>query len=148
MKINTKKMCVRVLLGIFVILAVTINSYSYIIANRLEDTFNNPGESRSIIGSYIIDGAGYFLMGQADFLLFLNRVERADEPDVLDYTELQIIVDRAIVNMEKAKEAYESLEQAAAVAPYNPTVIEKLSNFDYKGFQKSHRVIGNSCYNG
>ncbi|MCU0289773.1 MAG: hypothetical protein MUF15_25690 [Acidobacteria bacterium] len=89
---------------------------------------------RKNIESYIIEGAGYFLNSNTDFLLFLTKIERS-ELNGIDYNELRATLNRVIENMEKAKSLYTSLVQTAANTPSKQSFIEGLKIFDYVGYQ-------------
>ena len=133
-KSNAKQLSVKLILGICIILLINLNTYSYVFFNRMDEPFESNGEESTSINSYIINGAEYYLKGYSDFLVVLNRVEKAPAPDALDFNEVQKLLDSTISTMEKAKETYEALKQNAGNTPYNPVVIDKLLSFDYSGF--------------
>jgi hypothetical protein len=84
------------------------------------------------IEGLIIEGAGYFLRSQSDFLLLLNKIELSTLEGI-NYTEMQNLLNSAIHNMEKARQEYGRLVEIAYVTPYRQEVIEKLKAFDYDG---------------
>jgi hypothetical protein len=86
------------------------------------------------IGNLSIVGAGYYLKSHSDMLICLNMIE-ISELSGLDYDGVRNTLDRAIENMEKARDTYYQLKSLVAVTPYNQEVIDKLLVFDYDGFQ-------------
>jgi hypothetical protein len=106
----------------------------------LHDSNPNYNGTGSIsIETYVIEGAGYFLNGYSDMLKFSNRYELVDLNGV-DFTDMEKILDGAIFNMEKSKEAYSGLLLKAESTPLNPQAIEKLMRFDYNSFARKHAV--------
>jgi len=87
------------------------------------------------INQYIIEGGGYYLKSDSDFLLFLNKVEMAGL-NGLNYDEALRIVNSAVDNLEKARATYFKLTILADATPYDLAVQSQLINFDYKGFQE------------
>ena len=145
-----KQNAVILLVGIFILLFISMNAYSRVVLNWLDEPFGYPGEnslSTGSIGSHIVDGAGYFLKGQSEFLLFLNRVETSPGVEDVNASEMQTILNRAVENMEKAKETYAFLKQLAYSTPYNPLVMEKLLAFDYETF-RNERGVNNDVFAG
>jgi len=133
--INKKKQIIlKTIIGLIILLLFNYNSFSRIIANRGDCTFDNGDEKGFSMNYYITEGAGYFLNSYSDMLLFLNKVEMS-ELNGIDYKELRTIIYKSIENMEKAKDAYYSLKQLAEGTPYNQSVINLLLTFDYDGFQ-------------
>jgi hypothetical protein len=106
-------------------------------ANYSENSFVNPDIESIPLNIHIVNGAGFFLKSYADTLLLLNRIETADIHGV-DYNELQGLVNSAIENMQRVKEAYTNLKQAADRTPYNTGIIIKLLSFDYSGFKQDN----------
>ncbi len=101
--------------------------------------YNGTGSSSVSIETYVIEGAGYFLDGYSEMLKFSNRYELADLNGV-DFIEMSKILDGAILNMEKAKEAYSGLILKAESTPFNQQAMEKLIKFNYSGFTRKHDV--------
>jgi hypothetical protein len=89
----------------------------------------------STINQYIIEGGGYYLKSESDFLLFLNKVEMAGLYG-LNYDEALRIVNSAVDNLEKARATYYKLSILADATPYDLTVQSQLVSFDYSGFQE------------
>ena len=141
MNVKYRQNAVKAILGILILLSISMNSYSRVVLNWLDWPFGNPGDNSISMGSYIVDGAGYFLKGQSEFLLFLNRVETSPGTEGTSLNEMQTIMNRAIENMDKAKETYRLLKQQATNTPYNPLIIEKLMAFDYETFGIERGVI-------
>jgi len=124
---------------IFTIFICTF-SFSYVIANRGEETYENPGDKVLTTESNIVESAGYFLQGYADYVLILNRIELSNQQGI-DYTEMQILVDRVIYSMENAKNSYFSLIKRAVITPYKVEMINKLKSFDYNKFCNDEHLI-------
>lgn len=133
---------VKFILGIFILCLFYLNSYSYVILNRGDESFSGNGDD-NVIGSCIIDGGGYFLKAYSDALIVLQRIECWDtlKPD---YNELSSALSSAIENMRNAREAYSRLKLAADNTPYNPVFVGKLISFDYNEFRESRALEGNS----
>ena len=69
MNINARNTLVKLFAGIFILLIINMNSFPYVIANRMEDNFNPPDEENTSIEASIIEGAGYFLKGNSTGLV-------------------------------------------------------------------------------
>lgn len=125
----------------------TIITFSLIMNSRIYDNGagtgyggegdKNPGYTGSAIEDYIIEGAGYFLNGYSDVLMFLNQVELSGTKG-LDFTELNKLLDNALNHIKNAKNTYYSLIRAAEMTPYNETVTAKLIAFDYDSFMMNN----------
>ncbi|MDQ1353833.1 MAG: hypothetical protein QG657_4140 [Acidobacteriota bacterium] len=89
----------------------------------------------STINQYIIEGGGYYLKSDSDFILLLNKVEMSGLYG-LNYEEALRIVNSAVYNLERARVTYFKLTILADTTPYDLTVQSQLINFDYKGFQE------------
>lgn len=87
----------------------------------------------SMIECYIEEGAGYFLNAFSNILALSNRVEVSNISGI-DYNELQSIVETGLTNVQNAKSTYYLLIMTAESTPYNPTVISKLKDFDYREY--------------
>ena len=85
------------------------------------------------IESYIIEGAGYYLKGNAYIQSLLNLVELQDMNGIND-AELAQLVNNALDNITMARETFAKLIEAAEATPYNQVVIEILHHFDYETF--------------
>lgn len=89
--------------------------------------------STSLLGTYILESAGYFLSSHSDYQTFLTQVELS-ESNCLNYNDLREIIYSTIENMEKSRASYANLKAAAEKIPYNQKIIEQLMKFDYNGF--------------
>lgn len=145
--IKQKKSTVfRALLAILVIFAANLTLYSRVVLNRGDCAYDDECEKAAVsMKTLIVQGAGYFLNSNSDMLQFLNRIEMSDLNGI-NYTELSNIINSAIENMEKAKDAYYNLKQKADNTPYNRWFIERLLTFDYAGFQVK-KGLNASIYN-
>jgi len=93
------------------------------------------------IGGLIAEGGSTLLQSISDFNRFTSLYERS-EIDGVDFKLMQAALSDAIANMEKAKAAYRSLKDLAAVTPYNWTIIDRLMGFDYYAFGRERGLIG------
>ncbi len=119
---------------------VTLSSYIYgfIVFNQgcspfLNQCTNANGENISPnqginIGQLIIESAGYFLQSNSDYQIALKKIE-LNETGVIDS------IGQAIQSMATAKKKYLEIWETSKYLEYDPLVIEKLSQFDYKGYQ-------------
>ena len=89
--------------------------------------------SASTIEFLIEEGGGYFLNAFSSILTLSNRVEISNLSGI-DYKELQSIVDTGLTNVQNARSTYSLLIMTAESTPYNPTVISKLRDFDYREY--------------
>jgi hypothetical protein len=132
------KQLMKIVFGTIILLTITAAySYSYVMGNFSEYSFDNSDVESTPLNISIVNGAGFFLKSYSDTLLLLNRIEIADNNGV-DYNELEGLVNSAIENMKRARESYANLKQAADRTPYNPLMITKLRSFDYNGFQQAN----------
>lgn len=144
---TNKQIVLTVTLGILVLFIFTGNLLSLVIANESQRGFDNPPmapgvagiKSNSTIENYVVRGAGYFLNGYADTLLFLNIVELA-KLEGPQFDRLTKIISDAAVDMENAYATYAALEQEAGQTPYDPNVIRQLEMFGYKDFMEKNNL--------
>lgn len=95
-------------------------------------------QSKSI-GTYIIEGAGYYLKAYSYSLLMANSFEMSDLNGI-NFVELQGYVNQAIAQMELAKNTYVLLVNKANNTPYNSTWINHLMTFDYTAFKQERSL--------
>jgi hypothetical protein len=131
---------------VFIILMLFNNNlFSYISCNGSGSGYNdqNSGEdltnNTNTIETLISVGAGYYLQGNSDIQSILNLVELQDVK-VMDYQELQRLVNSALENITNSRLIYEKLVEIAEITPYNPVVIDKLKYFDYKTFMHENKL--------
>ena len=126
------------------ILVIPFRGFSMYVANYSEQSFNEgemdtSTESKSSIASsftikyLIIKSATYFFKGKSKIDLLASRLEAADIEGV-NFYELQQIVNDALCNMKTARYYYQALKNKADNTPYNQTVINQLTAFDYDSF--------------
>jgi hypothetical protein len=108
-----------------------------------EAGINSVNEAASI-GSLVVDGAGYFLRAHSEVLLFLSNYELSELYGA-DYAEFREIVDRAIINMESARDTYVNLNAVAASTPYDEAFIQKLMCWDYEGLHNKKTSCSEVC---
>jgi hypothetical protein len=143
MTINNAKSTVKLFLASVFILCLGLNLFPFLAWNQIGLAYCSNCEkdgpavaSASVpIDNYVIEGAGCFFNGFADTLKFSNRFEMAELKGV-DFKEMGTILDSAIFNMEKAKEAYTDLVRKAETTPYNQDFIDKLRDFNYTRFAR------------
>ena len=116
--------------------------FGVISGNDSEKAYNGDGSqtiSTTPMRIQVIMGAGYFLKSHADFQLFLHDIEMAELTGP-HYEKMQTILDSAIAHMESAAVTYRELKDLAAVTPYNPDVIDKLTAFAYPVYMKNQKL--------
>lgn len=136
-RINQIKMSYVVVMVVLVFLNSALSAK--IVANYSPASFVAPNDGT--IDGYVVAGAGYFLNSQSDYLSLLNRIELSDVESP-DYSELQQIVDRALMNINQAVSQYDNLIQVAQTAEYQTNVTDSLTVFDYQGMAVSKQMNG------
>ena len=143
---NKKNRCLlTLLLGTAVLMVFNINLLSYISLNGSGSGYESdtPNGGKSIganeIEDYVIDGAGYYLAAKGSIETILNRVEYKDVNGI-DYAELSLLVDNALVKIQAAAATYEQLIAIAENTPYNQSVIDRLKSFDYDRFMEENNL--------
>ncbi len=137
----------KLIVAIFIFIFFTgIYVNGYFLFNTSDGAFNpNPGSSEmnevssNYLGQLVIEGAGFFLQSNSDYQLFLKKVELSGIVEV-NTNEILEVLDKAVKNMELAKQTYEQLLQLTAALEYNPTARERLRDFDYSGYCKKNRL--------
>jgi hypothetical protein len=138
-----KKIMFQSAIGSVLIFSLSLFGYSYLTYNWRE-CLNAPGCTCQAVTPalkpYIVESAGNFLNSHSAFQAFLNRVELA-EINGINTNELKDILNSAIANMEKAKEAYETFKIASVKTSYNQEMIDKLMKFDYDGYRIQYGLV-------
>ncbi len=129
----------KVIVGIGILVFFSNYSFSIWVCNTPPIIFNGSDDSQTSLDNYVIDGAGYFLEAYSNTLLLMKKIEWSNK-EGLKVDELNLLVDRALKNMESAREAYGNLTRAADSIPYNQSIIEKMKRFDYDAFQKENSL--------
>jgi hypothetical protein len=153
---ETLKSSYHFLFKLFVVLAVmllfSLHIFPYVFGNGSGQVFSEGDGERTVVGtgnvvieSLVVDGAGYFINANSVIQAILNRFELSDKNGV-DFTELNELIDCASFNMQNALEVYQGLLQEASSTPYNPTIVEKLSSFDFASFLIENN-LNESTYN-
>jgi len=134
MVLKNRKGKIKLILFALIILSLDFNSYSMIIANRGDESYDDNGVKNASIKSFIVEGAGNYLTAYADYLLFLNRVELSGENNP-GYDEMQSFLNNCLEKLHRARTAYLSINQTALNTPYNLEMIYRLIFFNYDLFQ-------------
>ena len=102
---NNKKhrYLLTILMGTFVIIVFSGNSFPYIHLNGSGGGYGEPPTDGKSIGvneieGYVIEGAGYYLEAKSSIEAILNRVEYKDVKGI-DYDELSLLVNNALDKM-------------------------------------------------
>lgn len=134
---NTENNLLRLFLGIFIVLFFTVNVNSWVVVNGSEWGFDE--ESQQILEEEILFGASSFLNSYSAILNFFQRIELR-KIEQLNFDELRMFVDQAVLKMENSRDAYLRLNQKAAKASYNLKVINRLVIFDFGNFQNEREL--------
>jgi hypothetical protein len=131
-------------LKIFVLIIIVVlaqsNAFPIIMCNGAGGGYGAPSGGEGLVcdssssENYIKIGAGHYLEAYSSILSFFNRVELAGENN-RDFYQWQLILYKAITQVNQAEAAYDLLIQEAEATPYNETVLLKLKNFDYARFR-------------
>jgi len=106
------------------------------------DDENNGGikeVGEKTIEMYIVEGSGYYL-GAAAGVNNLLQIYEVQDLNGVDFYHFNSLLDRALINVDKAITTYETLIMKAESTPYNKEVLEKLSGFDYYAFMTENRL--------
>jgi len=141
-----KSNSMTLLLAIFLIIIGNMIIFPYIIANESEVVFipgdddgDNSNSGRCAIQQKVISAAGYFLLSQSDFLLFLNKIEISGTTGTVE-PELPLILEKACLNMESAVNEYAELVTSADNTAYETGILYALSTFDYDALAMEKKV--------
>ncbi len=139
-----KKQVPVMLLVLFTLIVLGVNNYPFIKHNGAGSGYGGggegTGEGSSIKSSechsieyYIMKGGTYYLEANSHIQALLKLVEQKELYGI-DYYRVQLEVYYASINMQRAKQTYERLIDAAESTPYNPVFQARLSAFDYDTF--------------
>ena len=135
----------KVVTTVIFAVVLTINSYGLFVLNNTEGAFNpHPCEdcinyASSDLGEMLVAGAEYFLQSNIDYQMFLKTIEISDIYGI-NNEDMANTIDNAIKHMKMANETYFQILQVSNLLEYNPTVQEKLKNFDYNNYQYVNRL--------
>jgi hypothetical protein len=143
MKSIAIKLVQNFVLGALLLFIISANVYPAIIINGAGGVYGD-GEKESTGRGETIEnltaiGAGYFLNGYSDILIFLNRVELSSINGI-NYDDLNMIIDRALLNIGNAQKSYIDLVKIAESSTYNDLSIMKLREFDYNGYMVENNL--------
>ena len=145
MKVINKHPILTVSLLFIILMLPNNNLFAYISFNGSGSGYDDPNTGKDLtkitasIDTLIIEGASYYLQGNADIQSLLNRVELQDLKAIY-YPEMQRLLDSAMANITNARITYEKLVSKAEATPYNPVVMEQLMAFDYDSFMLENRL--------
>lgn len=131
-----------VLMVIFTAFLFVLNVYPFIFANGAGGGYEGSSEGGSpgiqavadqSVEYYIMTAGTYYLESSTQVQTLLKLVEQQDIQGI-NYTEMQSVVNRALNDMQMAKDTYEQLIRKAEATPYNEAFSAKLKNFDYESF--------------
>ncbi len=125
--------------------------YSMIYANTTEEAFEEgdpptsttsaeAAKNSTPLGELIIRGAGYFLKAGSDISILSERFEMTALEGVDSYG-LYNAANSAVYNLEMMAYYYGELVSKADNTPYNQTVINKLTSFNYPSFRNQKGLI-------
>jgi hypothetical protein len=124
----------NIFLGVFVLLAFNTQVTARLVGNFSESSFDE--QDRGQINTNVMEAAGYFLKSQSDMFLFLTKIERSDLEGT-DFSELQSIIENAVIDMRNANTKYRELTVLANRTSYNQEVLNRLTAFNYAAFKNS-----------
>jgi len=127
----------KIILGIGILVFLSHYSFSIWVCNTPPIIYNGGDDYKASLDNYVIDGAGYFLEAYSNTLMMMKKIEWIGK-EGLDTHEVKLLLEKALENIESAREAYDNLTRASDNTSYNPEFIEKLKKFDYDAFQKDN----------
>lgn len=143
-----KQSIFTVLLVTFTAVIFVLNAYPYINLNGAGSGYGEGGDDDSTgiqsvdyqsIEYYIQAGGTYYLEANSQVQTLLKLVEQQDIHGV-NYFEMQFVVNRALYNMQMAKQTYEQLIRKAENTPYNENFLAQLREFDYDSFMQKNSL--------
>jgi hypothetical protein len=146
---GNKQKWLTLFLGICLIAAFSFNGLALVKGNDSDKAFitgdEGDGTNKLIQSSivagpslrdYLVDGAAHFLDSYSHTLAFLKEIELG-EVQVLDFGELNRLIDQAILYMEESNESYINLRNLAYETDYNEDMIRALMTFNYTLYLKN-----------
>jgi hypothetical protein len=136
----------RISLAGVLIFGLSAPGYSMYVANYSEKSFEEPGAQTALISStaasetiknLIIKSATYFLKGKSNIDLLTSKLEGTGLEEIC-FSEMQMIVDNALNDMNTAQYYYQTLKNRADNTPYNQEIINKLVTFDYNSLANEY----------
>jgi hypothetical protein len=133
-----KTIKIIIITTVFVFVAFSFNMYGFYVLNQGCKVFPNQcpnandgdylSNQKINIGQLIIHAAGSFLQSTSDYQIVLKKIELT-ETGVIDS------IGQAIKNMANANSLYFEIWNTSLSLEYDPLAIDKLSQFDYIGYQ-------------
>jgi hypothetical protein len=131
---------IKIIIIKMVFMALSLNLYGALSFNQGCKAFPNQcdeGDGLSTqtlsLGQLIIDAGGHFLQSNSDYQNVLKRIELS-ENGLIDS------IGQAIQSMTAANAKYLEIWETSKSLEYDPVVIEKLSQFDYTGYQVENNL--------
>ncbi len=143
---TTKKSLEKIL--ILLLMAGMMNSYifSRVFSNGAGTGYGDDGNPDGIqevdertIEMYIVEGSGYYLRAVASINNILKLYECQDLNGI-DFYYLNKLLNKALIDIDNAITAYETLIMKAESTPYNKEILAKLAVFDYYTFMTEKRL--------
>jgi len=135
----------KILTAMIFVALITLNLNGYFVLNETGNAFNPPpcagckNYAALDLGQLLVTGAGYFIQSNSDYQLFLKTIEMSDIYG-MNSEDMADSIDNAIKHMEMANETYYQILQVSNLFEYNPTILEKLKNFEYDNYQYINRL--------
>jgi hypothetical protein len=104
--------------------------------DQCDDEKDNSDQS---LGKLISEAASFLLQSNSDYQLFLKNFENSSIYRV-NFLVLRKIINKAAENIENANLKYLQILEIAKSLDYDPLVLEKLRQFDYKKFQEENNL--------
>jgi hypothetical protein len=131
-----KKMkTIKIIIITVVFVSLSSHIYGFIVFNQGCKSFpnqcdNGGGDSTQTLSlaQLIIEAGGHFLKANSDYQIVLEKIE-------LSKSGLIDSMGQTIQNLSAANNLYFEIWQTSKSLEYDPFVIEKLSHFDYTGYQ-------------
>lgn len=127
-----KKSLVFILLTGSLLLALNMNVYPHIAANRASLAYSEPTTKQSSMGDSIEDkiiaAASSFFQGRSNIQSLLVIIELQDIKGINSAT-LDPVIKAALTHMQKARDLYQQIVVRANQTPYNKATLALLKSF-------------------
>jgi hypothetical protein len=143
-----KNQLLKILTLLAAVVVLNSNVFSYVALNGAGSGYvNNVNGNKGTIQEtgdktlemYIFEGSGYYLGALGNINNILKLYEEQDLSGI-DFYRLNRLIDKALIDMDKAITVYNTLILKAENTPYNKEVLDKLAGFDYYTFMTEKRL--------